>query len=45
MVAANGQPIEACTHIINDQLWREHNDIYNNHTGHHDNRHCDPHQG
>jgi hypothetical protein len=25
MVAANGQPIDACTHIMNDQAWREHN--------------------
>ncbi|KAK1612001.1 hypothetical protein QYE76_035674 [Lolium multiflorum] len=25
MVTANGQPIDACNHIVNDQAWRAHN--------------------
>ena len=44
MVAANGQPIDARTHIMNDQACRERNNLDANYNIRHDNRHGDPNQ-
>ena len=44
MVAANGQPVDACTHIANDQAWSERNNLDANYNVRHDNGRGDPNQ-